>query len=109
MVYHPKADFVRFQSVYACAKCLLVYIQVFNNIEYLHMNTPNKKAAGDADEVGYRREQLRLEGEGAKLKLIEIAQGQKAQIEVLGEDKVLQLQMLKELLAVAGETPEFNW
>jgi hypothetical protein len=49
----------------------------------------------------HRREQLRLEGEGEKLKLIEIAQGQKAQVGVLGEDKVLQLQMLKEILAVA--------
>ena len=54
----------------------------------------------------HRREQLRLEGEGAKLKLIEIAQGQKAQVEVLGEDKVLQLQMLKEILVVAAETPQ---
>jgi regulator of protease activity HflC (stomatin/prohibitin superfamily) len=54
----------------------------------------------------HKREQLRLEGEGAKLKLIEIAQGQKAQVDVLGENKVLQLQMLKEILAVARETPE---
>ncbi|MEM9305451.1 MAG: SPFH domain-containing protein [Pseudomonadota bacterium] len=54
----------------------------------------------------HRREQLRLEGEGEKLRLIEIAQGQQAQAGVLGEDKVLQLQMLKEILAVAEANPE---
>ncbi|MDJ0653176.1 MAG: SPFH domain-containing protein [Xanthomonadales bacterium] len=56
--------------------------------------------------AGHRREQLRLEGEGEKLKLIEIAQGQKAQAGVLGEDKVLQLQLLKEILAVAAANPD---
>ncbi len=54
----------------------------------------------------YRKEQLRLEGEGDKLRLMEIAQGQSAQAKVLGQDRVLQLQMLKEILAVAKENPD---
>jgi hypothetical protein len=49
----------------------------------------------------YRKQQLKLEGEGEKLKLIEIAQGQEQQANVLGKDRVLQLQMLKEVLAAA--------
>lgn len=54
----------------------------------------------------FKKEQLRLEGEGEKLRLVEIAQGQKAQAKVLGEDRVLQLQLLKEILAVAKENPD---
>ena len=54
----------------------------------------------------HQKERLRLEGEGEKLKLIEIAQGQKAQVQVLGEERVLELQMLKEALAAAKEQPE---
>lgn len=54
----------------------------------------------------YRKQQLQLEGEGEKLRLIEIAQGQKAQVSILGEARVMQLQMLKEVLAVARDTPD---
>jgi len=54
----------------------------------------------------HRKEQKRLEGEGEKLRLIEIAQGQKAQTDVLGADRVLQLQILKEVLAVALKNPD---
>ncbi|NVJ48900.1 MAG: hypothetical protein HWE13_04620 [Gammaproteobacteria bacterium] len=54
----------------------------------------------------YRKEQLKLEGEGEKLRLMEIAQGQQAQSKVLGQDRVLQLQMLKEILQVAKDNPE---
>jgi len=54
----------------------------------------------------HQKERLRLEGEGEKLKLIEIAQGQKAQVQILGEDRVLELQMLKEALAAAKEQPD---
>lgn len=54
----------------------------------------------------YRKEQKRLEGEGEKLRLIEIAQGQKAQTDILGADRVLQLQILKEVLAVAAKNPD---
>lgn len=53
----------------------------------------------------FQKERLRLEGEGEKLKLIEIAQGQKAQVQVLGESRVLELQMLKEALAAAVQQP----
>lgn len=49
--------------------------------------------------------QLQLQGEGEKLRLIEIAAGQKAQVEVLGQDSALQLAMLKEILATAASNP----
>ncbi len=52
------------------------------------------------------KNRLKLEGEGEKLKLIEIAKGQKAQVNVLGQARTLQLQMLKEVLAVAKENPD---
>jgi len=40
----------------------------------------------------HRKEQLKLEGEGERLKLTEIAKGQKAQADVLGKDRAMQLQ-----------------
>ncbi|MSR13635.1 MAG: hypothetical protein EXR86_03545 [Gammaproteobacteria bacterium] len=49
---------------------------------------------------------LQLEGEGEKLRLTEIALGQKAQTEVLGQERVLQLAMLKEILAAASINPD---
>lgn len=49
---------------------------------------------------------LQKEGEGEKLRLTEIASGQAAQTEVLGQDRVLQLAMLKEILAAAKENPD---
>lgn len=52
------------------------------------------------------RTKLQLEGEGEKLRLTEIAAGQRAQTEVLGEERVLQLAMLKEILAAAGQNPD---
>lgn len=52
------------------------------------------------------KNRLKLEGEGEKLKLIEIAKGQKAQVNVLGQARTLQLQMLKEVLAVAKDSPD---
>ncbi|MEH6626729.1 MAG: SPFH domain-containing protein [Motiliproteus sp.] len=54
----------------------------------------------------HRKTQLELEGEGEKLRLMQIAQGQKAQVDVLGQDRVLQLQMLKATLEVAAENPD---
>ena len=42
----------------------------------------------------FKKDQLRLEGEGERLKLTEIARGQKAQADVLGKDRALQLQAL---------------
>jgi len=44
---------------------------------------------------------LRLKGEGEKLRLIEIADGQRAQTNVLGEDKVYQLAVLDKVLEAA--------
>lgn len=52
------------------------------------------------------KNRLRLEGEGEKLKLIEIAKGQRAQVDVLGQSRTLQLQMLKEVLSVAKDNPD---
>jgi regulator of protease activity HflC (stomatin/prohibitin superfamily) len=54
----------------------------------------------------HRKEQLRLEGEGEKLRLMEIAQGQEAQKSVLGSDRVYALQVLKEVLTVAATNPD---
>lgn len=50
---------------------------------------------------------LQKEGEGEKLRLMEIAAGQKAQAQVLGEDRVVQLAMLKEILAAAKANPDW--
>jgi len=58
-----------------------------------------KKAAN------HKKEQLRLEGEGEKLKLTEIARGQKAQADVLGKDRALQLQALTLALDAATQNP----
>ncbi len=54
----------------------------------------------------HRKEQLRLEGEGEKLKLMEIAKGQKAQADVLGKERAMQLQALEKTLAAAIANPD---
>ncbi len=64
------------------------------------------KAEIEKQAAEHQKTRLKLEGEGEKLKLIEIAKGQKAQVEVLGEDRTLQLQMLKESLAIAKDQPD---
>lgn len=58
-----------------------------------------KKAAS------FKKDQLRLEGEGERLKLTEIARGQKAQADVLGKDRALQLQALTLALDAAVKNP----
>ncbi|MDD5741562.1 MAG: SPFH domain-containing protein [Candidatus Nanoarchaeia archaeon] len=60
-----------------------------------------KKQAAD-----FEKDAAKLKGEGEKLRLTEIAIGQKAQVEVLGEDRVMQLAMLKEILETAKANPE---
>ncbi len=52
------------------------------------------------------KEALQLQGEGEKLKLTEIATGQKAQVDVLGEEKVMQLAALEKILRAAVENPD---
>jgi hypothetical protein len=47
-----------------------------------------------------------LKGEGEKLKLTEIAVGQKAQVKVLGEARVMQLAFLEKVLMAAIENPD---
>ena len=47
-----------------------------------------------------------LQGEGEKLKLIEIASGQKAQVAVLGEEKVMELAVLDKVLNAAVTNPD---
>ncbi|GAB4345297.1 MAG: SPFH domain-containing protein [Desulfobulbaceae bacterium] len=54
----------------------------------------------------HRMEQLRLEGEGQKLKLMEIAKGQKAIADVLGKDHTMQLQALEKALEAARANPD---
>ena len=48
----------------------------------------------------------KLRGEGEKLKLIEIATGQKAQVAVLGEEKVMELAVLDKILNAAVTNPD---
>lgn len=64
------------------------------------------KAEIEKQAAEHQKTRLKLEGEGAKLKLIEIARGQSAQVDVLGKDRTMQLQMLKEVLAVAKDNPD---
>lgn len=56
--------------------------------------------------AAHRKQQLRLEGEGEKLKLIEIAKGQKAQADVLGKERAMQLQALEKSLEAAVKNPD---
>ena len=51
------------------------------------------------------KEQLKLKGEGEKLRLIEIAKGQREQTSVLGEDRVYQLAVLDKVLQAAVANP----
>ena len=51
------------------------------------------------------REQARLQGEGEKLRLIEISNAQRAQAEVLGEGSVFDLAILDKVLAAAVQNP----
>ncbi len=54
----------------------------------------------------YLKSAMQKEGEGEKLRLLEVAEGQRAQTAVLGEDRVMQLAMLKEILDAAKENPQ---
>lgn len=56
--------------------------------------------------AGHRKRQLQLEGEGEKLKLIEIAKGQQAQANVLGKERAMQLQALEKTLDAAVKNPD---
>jgi hypothetical protein len=51
----------------------------------------------------FTKEQLRLLGEGEKLKLLEIAKGQEAQALVLGKKAALQLAALEKILEAAKQ------
>lgn len=64
------------------------------------------KAEIEKEAAKQRKETLALEGEGEKLKLIEIAKGEQARAEVLGARNAAQLAMLKEVLAAAMENPD---
>jgi phosphotransferase system IIB component len=48
----------------------------------------------------------KLRGEGQKLELEEIAQGQRAQADVLGQDRVLTITVLQQLLKAVSDKPE---
>jgi len=48
----------------------------------------------------------KLKGEGEKLQLTEIAKGQKAQVSVLGEQRVMELAVLDKILNAAVENPD---
>jgi len=55
--------------------------------------------------ASYKKSQLQLEGEGQKLKLMEIAKGQQAQANVLGKERAMQLQALEKTLDAAVKNP----
>lgn len=55
--------------------------------------------------ASYKKSQLQLEGEGQKLKLTEIAKGQQARANVLGKERVMQLQALEKTLDAAVKNP----
>ena len=48
----------------------------------------------------------KLRGEGQKLELEEIAQGQRAQADVLGQDRVLTINLVQQLLKTIQDKPE---
>jgi hypothetical protein len=48
----------------------------------------------------------KLRGEGQKLELEEVAQGQRAQADVLGQDRVLTITLVQQLLKAVEEKPE---
>ena len=56
--------------------------------------------------ASHQKEKLRLEGEGEKLKLIEIARGQEALTKVLGSGLVAQLKALEMAFSFAADHPE---
>lgn len=56
--------------------------------------------------AAFKKSQLQLEGEGEKLKLVEIAKGQQAQADVLGKDRAMQLQALEKALDAAVKNPD---
>lgn len=52
-----------------------------------------------------KKEADKLYGEGERDRLIEIAKGQKAQMEVIGKEKTVELQMFERLMQVAEKNP----
>jgi hypothetical protein len=52
------------------------------------------------------KDAAKLRGEGQKLELEEIAQGQRAQADVLGQDRVLTINIVQQLLKTIQEKPE---
>src|SRR4029077_20059698 len=48
----------------------------------------------------------KLRGEGQKLELEEIAQGQRAQADVMGQDRVLTITLVQQLLKTIQDKPE---
>src|SRR5215472_12502390 len=52
------------------------------------------------------KDAAKLRGEGQKLELEEIAQGQRAQADVLGQDRVLTITVVQQLLKAIQEKPE---
>jgi hypothetical protein len=52
------------------------------------------------------RNAAKLRGEGQKLELEEVAQGQRAQADVLGQDRVLTITLVQQMLKAVEEKPE---
>ncbi|OHB48861.1 MAG: hypothetical protein A2Y10_06310 [Planctomycetes bacterium GWF2_41_51] len=60
----------------------------------------------EKDAAEFRKDASKFLGEGEKFRLMEIAEGQKAQVAILGEDRVLQLSMLRDILDAAKINPD---
>jgi hypothetical protein len=60
----------------------------------------------EKDAADFKKDAAKLMGEGEKLRLTQIAEGQKMQADVLGQDRVMQLAMLREILDAAVKQPE---
>lgn len=96
---------------------LKVTFEQERNAQEIRVETEKKRALADQqpilmtaqiekDAAEFKKDAVRLAGEGEKLRLTQIAEGQKAQVDVLGEDRVMQLSMLKEILDAATKQPE---
>ncbi len=64
------------------------------------------KAQIEKQAAEQQKEKMRLLGEGEKLKLIEIAKGEKARVDVLGQEKTAYLKALELTIDAAKENPD---
>lgn len=64
------------------------------------------KAQIEKERAAEQKEMKRLQGEGERLYLEELAKGQKAQVEVLGADKTYELKVIEKIAQMVKDNPE---